>query len=328
MMHRLKNRIRLQSASSEILKQPLASRLFALMVLSISLISFGCASPQTNSNATMNRNTSVGANSNAVANMNTNSSAGVGSSAFASREPEQYSLTMSVTGQGSANNKQGTLPPQNIEFARMGTDRRWALNLPAIGQVAYLEKAGVKYLLLPSRSQYVEISPEALGVQLGNVMTPSAIVEQLKPRTQYENVGTETVNGRAATKYRFVGAADTRTKAGTVQSESYIYMDEATGLPLRADLNFASTSGGQAHGFIETRDINLNPDAKLFEVPATFKKVTTEELKQQVQGFIQFVRMLAPAMSQQVGGNSAMPQSAPPAGGNSTATPPPPTNRP
>jgi hypothetical protein len=320
MINKCKNNHHAKEAEVGVVWQAFRLRFFALIILSISLSSFGCTSSQPNSNVTANSNASVGANpnSNAIANSNADRT-GVSSAAFAATEPEQYSLTMAVSGQGSANNKQGSLPPQNIEFAKLGTDRRWALTLPAVGQVAYLEKAGMKYLLLPSRSQYVEISPEALGIQLGNVLTPNAIVEQLKPRTQYENVGTEIINGRKAAKYRFVGAADTRTKAGTVQSESYIYMDEITGLPLRADLNFASSSGGQAQGFIETRDINLNPDAKLFEVPATFKKVTTEELKQQVQGFIQFIRLLAPAMTQQVGGNSAAPPaSTAPANPNAT----------
>jgi len=316
MIYRLKDVNRSKPAVSELLQQPIMIRFLLSIILFISLISFGCTSSPTNSNVTMNSNAraSTNTNTNVTANMNSNASTGVSSSAFAVKEPENYSLIMAVTGQGSASNKQGTLPPQNIEFAKMGLDRRWAVSLPAVGQVAYLEKAGMRYLLLPARNQYVEISPETLGFQLGSAMTPSAIVERLKPRTQYETVGTETVNGRTATKYRFVGEADTRTKAGTVQSESYIYMDEATGLPLRADLNFASSSGGQAHGLIETRDINLNPDAKLFEVPATFKKVTTEELKQQVQGFIQFMRLLAPVMTQQAGNPpTATPQSTPPA---------------
>jgi hypothetical protein len=305
-----------QSAGSGFLQQPIMIQLLTFIILLTSLISSGCTASPTNSNVIMNSNTSVSTNTNttATANMNSNTGTGVSSSAFSAKEPENYSLTMAVSGQGSANNKQGSLPPQNIEFAKMGLDRRWGINLPAVGQVAYLEKAGMRYLLLPARNQYVEISPETLGFQLGNAMTPSAIVERLKPHTQYETVGTETINGRTATKYRFVGEADTRTKAGTVQSESYIYMDEATGLPLRADLNFASSSGGQAHGSIETRDISLNPDAKLFEVPATFKKVTTEELKQQVQGFIQFMRLLAPAMTQQAGGTPpTTPQTTPPA---------------
>lgn len=273
-----------------------------------SLTSFGCAAPTTNTNATMNTN----ATASATANTNATPTGTVSSAAFAMKEPEQYSLTMSVTGQGSAGSRQGTLPPQTVEFARLGADRRWALTLPAVGQVVYLEKPAMRYLILPSRSQYVELTPDALGFQMGNVMTPSAIVEQLRPRTQHEVVGTEVVNGRPATKYRFAGAADTRTQAGTVQTESFVFLDEATGLPLRADLNFASTSGGSAQGTIETRDINLNPAPTLFEVPTGYKKMTGEELKQQVQGFIQFIRVFAPAIMQQQGG----------------ATPPPPTPTP
>ena len=276
------------------------SRLLTLVLGCAALAAFGCAAPVTNTNATMNSNAAVGGNVNS-------NTAPVSAAAFATKEPELYSLTMTITGQGSANNKQGTLPPQAVEFARSGVDRRWALTLPAVGEVIYLEKPAMRYLILPSRSQYVELSPEAIGFQLGNVMTPSAMVEQLKPRTQHEVVGVETVNGRPATKYRFAGAADTRTQAGTVQSESYIFLDEATGLPLRADLNFASTSGGSATGSIETRDINLNPDPSLFAVPTTYKKMTAEELKQQVQGFIQFIRVFAPMMNQQPGGTAPPP---------------------
>jgi hypothetical protein len=323
MNYKLENIHRAEGNGFESSQKSFGIRLLTLITIFIGLASFGCAPSPTNSNSNSNATASTTINANVATNVNSNTAAGVSPTAFATKEPEQYSLTMAVTGQGTANNKQGTLPQQNIEFARMGTDRRWSLTLPAIGPVVYLEKTGMRYLILPSRNQYVEIAPESLGFQLGNVMTPSAIVERLKPRTQYESMGTETVNGRTATKYRFTGAADTRTKAGTVQSESYIYLDEATGLPLRADLNFDSTSGGKAQGSIETRDINLSPDAKLFEVPTTFKKMTAEELKQQVQGFIQFIRVLAPAISQQAGGGSTPPpaQSTPATTPGSTPTP-------
>jgi hypothetical protein len=316
MITKLENINRSEATGSENSRQSFGVRLVTLIIVYLSFASFGCAPAPTNSNSTINSNATASTtmNTNTAANINSNSSTGVSSTAFATKEPEQYSLTMAITGQGSANNKQGTLPQQNIEFARMGTDRRWSLTLPAIGPVVYLEKTGMRYLILPSRNQYVEISPDALGFQLGNAMTPSAMVERLKPRTQYESMGTETINGRPATKYRFTGAADTRTKAGTVQSESFIYIDEATGLPLRADLNFDSSSGGKAHGTIETRDIQLNPDAKLFDVPTTYKKVTAEELKQQVQGFIQFIRAIAPVMAQQASsGSTAAPSPATPA---------------
>ena len=190
------------------------------------------------------------------------------------KEPDRYSVTMTISGQGQANQRQATLPPQQIQFARNLGDRRWTLNLPApVGQIIYLEKSGLKYLILPARNQYVELKPEELGFQLGSVLTPSAMVERLKPRAQYEQVGTETINGRPAIKYRFVGAADTKTQAGTVQSDSFVYMDQETGLPLRADLNFSSTSGAVATGTIMTENIQMNPDPTLFEVPTGMRKV-------------------------------------------------------
>lgn len=276
------------------------ANVFAVLAALVSVAAYGCApAPTTNSNTTMNSNTTAAtANTNTAA-MNSNATAAPASATFATREPQQYSLTMTLTGQGAANNRQATLPPQAIEFSRMGTDRRWSFTLPVAGTVVYLEKAAMRYLILPSRRQYVEISPESIGFPLGSALTPSAIVERLKPRAQYENLGSETINGRTAEKYRFTGAADTRTQAGTVQSDSFVYIDEATGLPLRADLNFASSSGGTANGVLETRDINLNPDPQLFAVPTDFKKMTAEELKQQVQGFIQFIRALAPLLNQQ-----------------------------
>jgi hypothetical protein len=292
-----------------------------LFLVCVSIALFGCTAPPANSNAAGNSNMS--SNPGAMTNSNANISA-VNSAAFATKEPEAYSLTMTITGQGSANNKQGTLQPQTIEFGRMGTDRRWSFNLPVIGQIIYLEKPSMPYLILPSRSQYVELSPNDIGFKLGNVMTPSAMVEQLKPRTQTENLGTETINGRTATKYRFTGTKDTGTQAGTVQSDAYVYIDEATGLPLRADLNFASSTGGAATGVLETRDINLNPDPKLFTVPADYKKMTAEELKQQIQSFIQFIRVFAPMMTQQ-NANSApapsTPQSTPPPASPSATQP-------
>ena len=279
----------------------------ATAVMLASLVWSGCTSAPTNSNATTNANASATINANTSA-----APAATGDWAASVKEPDRYSVIMTISGQGQANQRQANLPPQQIQFARNMADRRWALNLPApVGQVIYLEKSGLKYLILPGRNQYVELKPEELGFQLGSVLTPSAMVERLKPRAQYEQVGTETINGRPAIKYRFVGAADTKTQAGTVQSDSFVYMDQDTGLPLRADLNFSSTSGAVATGTIMTENIQMNPDPVLFEVPAGMRKVETAELKQQVQNFIGTVQILIQMMRQQTG---AAPTTPPPAG--------------
>jgi len=323
MFSREENKNRFKCEKIAVIRQRFGAKLAILLIALATVALSACATPPANSNAVSN--SKMNTNAAGVMNANNNTAA-VSTNAFATKEPEQYSLTMSITGQGTANNKQATLQPQTIEFARLNTDRRWTVTLLLVGQVTYLEKPEMRYLILPSRTQYVELSPDALGFQLGNMMTPSAMVEHLKPRTQYENLGTETINGRTATKYRFVGETDTHTQAGTVQSDTYVYIDEATGLLLRADLNFASSSGGTANGVLETRDINLNPDPKLFSLPTGYKKMTTEELKEQIQSFIQFIRVFAPLMSQQSGSTPA-PQPTPTPQTTPQSTPPPNSNR-
>lgn len=288
------------------------NRLLVALALAVTVAAWsGCTSAPTNSNSTTNINAS------ATTNTNTSTTPAAAADWAASvREPDRYSVVMTISGQGQANQRQATLPPQQIQFARNGADRRWTLNLPApVGQIIYLEKSGLKYLILPARNQYVELKPEELGFQLGSVLTPSAMVERLKPRAQYEQVGTEAINGRPAIKYRFVGAADTKTQAGTVQSDSFVYMDQETGLPLRADLNFSSTSGAVATGTIMTENIQMNPDPTQFEVPTGMRRVETQELKQQVQNFIGTVQVLMQMMRQQTG-----------AAPTTTPTPPPPAN--
>jgi hypothetical protein len=269
-----------------------SQRIFvALATIIFAVTAFGCTStPESNSNANAN------ANSNTAATANANAPA-TASSPFSIAEPERYSLKMTISGSGAANNRQAAMQPQEIDFARLGASRRWAANIAPLGQVIYLEKPGLKYLVLPSRSQYVEITQEALGFPLGSVLTPSAMIERLKSQP-HENLGVETMNGRGSTKYRFAGAAQTGTQVGTVNADSLVYVDQETGLPLRADLFLTGQNNANARVLIETRDIQLNPDAAQFEVPAGYSKVTAEELKQQVQSFVSFIRAILPLMQQ------------------------------
>jgi len=270
----------------------------ALVAVGLALISFGCTSaPVANTNSGVTA--SVNANANESATANSNASPASEASPFSAKEPERYSARMIISVQGEANNRQGNAQWET-EFARMDASRRWSVKIPGINQeLIYIERPGLKYLVLPARSQYVELTSEALGFPLGNLLTPSAMMERLKSRAA-ENLGVEPVNGRPATKYRFAGAANTGTQAGTIQADTLVYIDEETGLPLRVDLNATTTSGSTGRAVLETRDIHLNPDPAIFEVPSGYRKVTSEELKQQVQNFIMFVRAIAPYLGQQI----------------------------
>ena len=275
----------------------LLQQVVGLLALAMTFAATGCSTqPTGNTNASM----SVNANSNtAMTNANANTASAATAGTFSTREPDRYSMKMNVSVEGSANNRQGGTQVE-IDFARLDANRRWSIKVPAMNnlEVIYLEKPGLKYLVIPSRNQYVEITQDAVGMPLGNILTPSAMMERLQARP-HESLGVEAVNGRPAMKYRFTGATNTGTSAGTAQADSFIYVDQETNLPLRIDLTATTTSGAAARGVVETRDIQLNPDSTQFDVPTGYQKVTAEQLKQQVQGFISLIKMVAPYLGQQ-----------------------------
>lgn len=223
------------------------------------------------------------------------------SATLETREPERYSVTNTITIQPTGNSPQANVPPMQFSFARMGTDRRVSFKLPdPVGEVIYLEKAPLKYLIFPARNQYVELDPNELGFALGDVMSPASAIDRLKKRAQYEQIGTETLNGRTVVKYRFKGAADTHTQAGTAQADSIVYVDQETGLPMRTEIDTATSSGAGARIVTVADSLQFAPEASLFEVPIAMKKVTSAELKQQVQGFVAAARGVATYLRDQV----------------------------
>ena len=269
---------------------------FVILITLTALFLFGCNDARNSNTANMNSNSNS-----AAANTNANSNSAMPAVATVEpREPDRYSVTTTITVQPQGNTPQANIPPLQFSFARMGTDRRVSFKLPdPVGEVIYLEKAPVKYLIFPARNQYVELDPQELGFKLGDVMSPASVVARLKERSQWETVGTETVNGRTAIKYRFRGATDTHTKVGTAQTDSIIYVDQETGLPLRSEIDTTSSSGAGARVVTNAESLQLTPDASLFDVPTNMKKVSSAELKQQVQSFAAVVRSIAAFVRQQ-----------------------------
>jgi len=217
------------------------------------------------------------------------------------REPDRYSVATTITVQPTGNAPQTNIPPMQFTFARITDQRRVSFKLPdPVGEVIYLEKPPMKYLIFPARNQYVELDPNELGFQLGELMSPASAIQRLKERSHYEMLGTEAINGRTAVKYLFSGAVDTHTQAGTAQADSIVYVDQETGLPLRSEIDTSSTSGAGARIVTSTDNLQLTADASTFEVPTAMKKVTSTELKQQVQSFVAAMRAVAGYFKQQM----------------------------
>ena len=263
------------------------ARLFAcgLILPGLILLTVGCRGTGTESNININTNVSNANVATANANVTT-----APISTLAAKEPEKYKATLVFTAETEGGEKTIGIPTLTAEVARNGDDRRVSFKLPDGSDLIYLDHAGVPYAIAPGRKQYAELTKEATGFQLHKLMTPGQIVSYLDKLKGIEAAGEETVNGRTALKYRYAKSANTNTSAGTVNTESFIFIDKETGLPLRAEIQGESTGNVQgvkgAKIVAEMRDITTDVDPKFFDVPTEFNKVPEEQVRAQVNALV------------------------------------------
>ncbi|HEX8633470.1 MAG TPA: hypothetical protein VF703_04895 [Pyrinomonadaceae bacterium] len=240
----------------------------------------------------------------------------VSAASIETREPEQYKATLVFTATAEGQSKALQLP---IDVARSGDNRRYAFNnIPVLGQVIFLDRADKRYLILPGRKQYAEITPELIGFDVRS-LTPGQMVTVLQQQRGVERVGEEQRDGRTVVKYRHAATAKTTSAAGDVVTESFIYVDKETGLPLHADLTGQSTGNVQgvsrASLVADMRDIQTTVDATLFDLPTGLTKLSEEEIKQQVTALGQFLQFALSAINSRGGGGAPMAPSSTPASG-------------
>jgi len=256
-----------------------------VIVLAISTIVIamsGCArGPEANANI----NTNINTNSNTVVNTNSNTTTAPPST-IAAREPDTYRATLVFTAETEGGEKTIGIPTLSADVARSGDDRRVSFKLPDGSDLVYLDHAGTHYAISPSRKQYAELTPAATGFQLHKLMTPGQLVGYLDKLQGIEPAGEESVNGRTAVKYRYARTSETKTSAGEVKTDAFVYVDKDTGLPLRAEL-FSEASGNVqgvkgAKIVAEMRNITTNVEPTLFEVPTGFNKVSEQQVRAQV----------------------------------------------
>ncbi|HEX3183656.1 MAG TPA: hypothetical protein VHQ94_02615 [Pyrinomonadaceae bacterium] len=299
-----------------------------ILVLAISIIVFAVSGCSRGPEANANINTNINTNTSTVANTNTNANINAAPpSTLAAREPNTYRATLVFTAETEGGEKTVGIPPLTAEVARNGEDRRVSFKLPDGSDLIYLDHAGTPYAILPARKQYAELTPAATGFQLHKLMTPGQLVAYLDRLQGIQPVGDETVNGRVAQKYRYARTENTKTSAGEVHTESFVYVDKETGLPLRAEL-FGEASGNVqgvkgAKIVAEMRDITTNVDPTLFEVPTTYSKVSEQQVRAQVDAITNTVAAVLRTLLMNM--NSAPPPPSPtatPAGSPAAAVPP------
>lgn len=286
-----------------------ASALFAAV-----LVTGACQPPTTtttsNSNSTTNTN---GASTNTNAPTTTTSDAANAGTTIDTREPERYQATYSLTPQTSGGSNVLAMPKLTAEVAKSGADRRIAFKLPGTGEeIIYLDRADKRYLITPARRQYAELTRDAVGFDVPRSMTPGQIIAYLQKQKGYERVGEEQLNGRTVIKYRYANTTQTGTQAGQVNTETFVYVDKETGLPLRSELTSQATGNVQGQSglrvTVEMQNINTNPDQKIFELPTDYKQVSPEEVRQQMNALTQFAMQIAGNLMGQMNNTGAAQQ--------------------
>ena len=256
------------------------------VVFAAGVLAVGCGAPAT---TTSNANTSNGnfASNTSTFNSNSNTNSTGGNYQFA--EPNSYQGVMRLTFETMGDQQQNkvTTPPIGAVVARNGADRVMEFTLPTNEKVQYLEKGNMKYIVLPTRKQYAELTQEALGFEVRRLMMPEQIVNQLRAIPGVTQAGEETLNGRQVIRYTYNRQMNTNTQAGTVATDSYFLIDKETGLPVRSETVSQSTTGGNVQGVsglklvTEMTDIKAEPDPNLFNIPTDFQKIDPEQVKMQ-----------------------------------------------
>ncbi|HKQ99196.1 MAG TPA: hypothetical protein VJT09_00905 [Pyrinomonadaceae bacterium] len=232
--------------------------------------------------ASCKRTVDVAGNQNAAGNNAHGANTGTSSTPpFATREAERYQalrVTTSSGGTGAA----GTESSQTF-IARDGNRRRENYTL-AGEKFSRLELPEGIYLLLPSKKLYAELKTEPGRVDgereaatLPPDFSPEKLLNEERPESVYEKLGEETLNGRAAVKYRVTVRG--KTGAGLqATTESVVWVDESLGMPVKTETTSIGGAADGARMTMELRDLKETVDAAVFELPPDYRRVEAREL--------------------------------------------------
>ena len=193
---------------------------------------------------------------------------------FKTKEPEQYSATRTITTFGPNGEK-------FVESKLIGRDglMRREESASQQTQIVYLDSPEGRFILWPEQKIY--------AVQEGDWATPppSETEEDSPDRllhiepsvTTYQYLGTDTVAGRDAAKYRVV--VNSSLTENVNANETLIWIDNALNMPIKSEMR--SRDGVLV--VTELSDIKVPPDKQLFQIPAGYEKIPFSTLQKQLK---------------------------------------------
>ena len=193
---------------------------------------------------------------------------------FQTKEPERYQATRTIT-TVTANGE--TTVTKNI-VARDGELRRDEIEQQG---VVYLYLPEGRFLLVPDEKVFVDLTKTdgaaTPGIYDESESSPDRLLHTDPVSTSYQQIATETVNGRTALKYRVV--VNSSAAANVSVNETLIWIDEALHMPIKSE----TTSGDGKRVTMELTDITLNVDRTVFQIPEGYEKITILDLPKRLK---------------------------------------------
>ena len=207
---------------------------------------------------------------------NTNQTVVSSTPPFQTKEPERYQATRTITTVTATGE---TTVTKNL-VARDGELRRDEIEMMQ-QRVVLLYLPEGKFLFIPDEKVFVDLTKttgaETSGIYDESESSPDRLLHTDPIATSYQQVATETVNGRTAQKYRVV--VNSSAAANVSVNETLIWIDEALHMPIRSE----TTSGDGKRVTMELSDIKLDVDRTVFQIPEGYEKITILDLPKRLK---------------------------------------------
>ncbi len=206
---------------------------------------------------------------------------------FPTKEPERYqAIRVITTGTAPGSSDFSGVDTRTMTFiARDGDKRREEYDLRAGEKIVYLEIPPKRFGLLPASKTYADLSAvqgetEASNPQRDTEISPDRLMNEARAERHYQKLGIENLSGRATTKYR---VTSDQTTNGAVSSETFIWVDEALGMPIKS-VTRETGHDNLAEVITELKDISFDVDQGLFKLPKDYRKVEARLIFERVLG--------------------------------------------
>lgn len=190
---------------------------------------------------------------------------------FQTKEPERYRAVRTITTVNAA----GETLVTKTSVARDGVMRRHESEVNS-KTIVYMDVPEGRFVLLPEEKVYADLAEESAIPADDLETSPERLLHEDAGASSYEKLGTESIAGRNANKYRIV--VNSSAAANVSQSETLMWIDEALQMPVRSETK--SSDGTRVT--MEVSEIMLEADRVLFRVPEGYEKVTFSELRKRL----------------------------------------------